>query len=80
MIKDNQDDNLERLMAQIEVKQGVLLLKGILPECMDLQDIMAKFMHNFYSSLCKEGFTKSQALELVKAHGTGLNTNINGKL
>lgn len=78
MIEDKPDDNLERLMAQIEVKQGVLLLKEILPQCKDLQSVMAKLLHNFYSSLCKEGFTKTQALELIKSHGTGLNTNING--
>lgn len=78
MIEDKPDDNLERLMAQIEVKQGVLLLKEILPQCKDLQGVMAKLLHNFYSTLCSEGFTKSQALELIKAHGTGLNTNING--
>ncbi len=77
MTEEESDDNLERAMAQIEVKQGVLLLKEIMPQCMDLQNVMAKLMRNFYASLCNEGFTKSQALELIKSHGTGLNTGIN---
>jgi len=46
---------------------------------MDLQKTMAKLMHNFYASLCKEGFTKLQALEIIKTHGTGLNSNLNGE-
>lgn len=75
-MEDKIDENLERLMAQIEVKQGLGFLKDILPQCMDLQNVMAKLMHNFYSSLCKEGFSKSQALELIKTHGTGLNSNL----
>jgi hypothetical protein len=46
---------------------------------MDLQKTMAKLMHNFYASLCKEGFTNHQALEIIKTHGTGLNSNLNGE-
>jgi hypothetical protein len=76
---DTADDNLERLMAKIEVEQGLLFLKGILPQCMDLQHIMAKLMRNFYTSLCREGFTESQALEIIKTHATGLNANLNGE-
>ncbi len=79
-MEDKIDDNLKRLMAQIEVEQGLLFLKEILPQCMDLQNTIAKLMHNFYSSLCKEGFTKAQALEIIKIHGTGLNSNLNGEL
>ncbi len=75
---DTADDNLERLMAKIEVEQGLLFLKGILPQCMDLQNLMAKLMRNFYTSLCREGFTESQALEIIKTHATGLNANLNG--
>ncbi|HDY67319.1 hypothetical protein LCGC14_1874300 [marine sediment metagenome] len=76
---DAADDNLERLMAKIEVEQGLLFLKGILPQCMDLQNLMAKLMRNFYTSLCREGFTESQALEIIKTHATGLNANLNGE-
>ncbi|MEE9260647.1 MAG: hypothetical protein V3U40_06020 [Candidatus Scalindua sediminis] len=76
---DTADDNLERLMAKIEVEQGLLFLKGILPQCMDLQNLMAKLMRNFYTSLCREGFTESQALEIIKTHATGLNANLNGE-
>ncbi|ODS32582.1 MAG: hypothetical protein SCARUB_02290 [Candidatus Scalindua rubra] len=79
-MEDKTDDNLKRLMAQIEMEQGLLFLKEILPQCMDLQNTIAKLMHNFYSSLCKEGFTKAQALEIIKIHGTGLNSNLNGEL
>ncbi|MDR4497489.1 MAG: hypothetical protein MRK02_06135 [Candidatus Scalindua sp.] len=73
---DQRDDNLDHLMEQIEVKQGLVFLKKILPQCTDLQNILAKLMHNFYSSLCKEGFTKSEAIEIIKAHGTGINSNL----
>ncbi len=76
---DAADDNLERLMAKIEVEQGLLFLKGILPQCMDLQNVMAKLMRNFYTSLCREGFTETQALEIIKTHATGLNANLNGE-
>ncbi len=76
---DTADDNLEHLMAKIEVEQGLLFLKGILPQCMDLQNLMAKLMRNFYTSLCREGFTESQALEIIKTHATGLNANLNGE-
>tara|TARA_B100001964_G_scaffold25763_1_gene25721 strand:+ start:926 stop:1129 length:204 start_codon:yes stop_codon:yes gene_type:complete len=67
-------------MAQIEAEQGLRHLNEILPQCVDLQKTLAILMHNFYTSLCKEGFTKPQALELVKAHGTGLDTNLNDDL
>ncbi len=74
---DAEDNNLDNLMAKIEVEQGLLFLKGILPQCMDLQNVMAKLMHNFYTSLCREGFTEAQALEIIKTHATGLNANLN---
>ena len=74
------DDNLRRLMAQIEAEQGLRHLNEILPQCVDLQKTLATLMHNFYTSLCKEGFTKPQALEIIKAHGTGLNSNLNEEL
>ncbi|GAX62342.1 hypothetical protein SCALIN_C29_0126 [Candidatus Scalindua japonica] len=74
------DDNLRRLMAQIEAEQGLRHINEILPQCMDLQNTLATLMHNFYTSLCKEGFTKSQALEIIKAHGTGLNSNLDEDL
>ena len=74
-----EDNNLDHLMAKIEVEQGLLFLKGILPQCMDLQNVMAKLMRNFYSSLCREGFTDAQALEIIKIHATGLNANLNGE-
>ncbi len=74
------DDNLRRLMAQIEAEQGLRHLNEILPQCVDLQKTLAMLMHNFYTSLCKEGFTKPQALELIKAHGTGLDTNLDDDL
>ncbi len=74
------DDDLRRLMAQIEAEQGLRHLNEILPQCVDLQKTLAMLMHNFYTSLCKEGFTKPQALELIKAHGTGLDTNLNDDL
>ncbi len=76
---DAADDNLERWMAKIEGEQGLLFLIGILPQCMDLQNLMAKLMRNFYTSLCREGFTESQALEIIKTHATGLNANLNGE-
>jgi hypothetical protein len=74
-----EDNNLDHLMAKIEVEQGLLFLKGILPQCMDLQNVMAKLMRNFYSSLCREGFTEAQAIEIIKIHATGLNANLNGE-
>jgi hypothetical protein len=74
---DEANNNLEHLMAKIEVEQGLLFLKDILPQCMDLQDVMAKLMRNFYTSLCREGFTELQALEIIKTHATGLNANLN---
>ena len=74
-----EDNNLDNLMAKIEVEQGLLFLKGILPQFMDLQNIMAKLMRNFYTSLCREGFTETQALEIIKTHATGLNANLNGE-
>ncbi len=74
------DDNLRRLMAQIEAEQGLRNLNEILPQCMDLQKTLAMLMHNFYTSLCKEGFTKPQALDLIKAHGTGLDTSLDDDL
>ncbi len=74
------DDNLRRLMEQIEAEQGLRSLKEILPQCKDLQKTLALLMHNFYTSLCKEGFTKPQALEIVKAHGTGLNSNLDDEM
>ncbi len=74
------DDDLRRLMAQIEAEHGLRQLNEILPQCVDLQKTLAMLMHNFYTSLCKEGFTKPQALELIKAHGTGLDTNLNDDL
>ncbi len=74
------DDNLRRLMEQIEAEQGLRNLKEILPQCKDLQKTLALLMHNFYTSLCKEGFTKPQALEIVKAHGTGLNSNLDDEM
>ncbi len=78
-MEDKIDDSLKRLMAQIEMEQGLRYIKEILPQCMDLQNTMAKLMHNFYSSLCKEGFTKSQAIEIIQAHGTGLHSNLDNK-
>jgi len=74
-----EDNNLDNLMAKIEVEQGLLFLKEILPQCVDLQNIMAKLMRNFYTSLCREGFTETQALEIIKTHATGLNANLNGE-
>ncbi|GJQ57428.1 MAG: hypothetical protein D8M57_09360 [Candidatus Scalindua sp. AMX11] len=74
-MEDKRDNNLDHLMEQIEVEQGLAFLRKILPECNDLQNILAKLMHDFYTSLCKEGFTKSQAIEIIKAHGTGINSN-----
>lgn len=71
------DDSLRRLMAQIEAEQGLRNLNEILPQCMELQRTLATLMHNFYTSLCKEGFTKPEALEIIKSHGTGLNNNMN---
>ena len=67
-------------MAQIEAEQGLRHLNEILPQCMDLQKTLATLIHNFYTSLCKEGFTKPEALEIIKAHGTGLNSNLNDEL
>ncbi len=74
-MKYKRDDNLDHLMEQIEVEQGLIFLKKILPQCNELQNILSKLMYDFYSSLCKEGFTKSQAIEIIKAHGTGINSN-----
>ena len=74
------DDDLRRLMAQIEAEQDLRHLNEILPQCVDLQKTLAMLMHNFYTSLCKEGFTKPQALEIIKVHGTGLDTNLNDDL
>ncbi len=74
------DEDLRRLMAQIEAEHGLRQLNEILPQCVDLQKTLAMLMHNFYTSLCKEGFTKPQAIELIKAHGTGLDTNLNDDL
>ena len=74
------ENNLRRLMAQIEAEQGLRQLNEILPQCVDLQKTLAMLMHNFYTSLCKEGFTKPQALEIIKVHGTGLDTNLNDDL
>jgi len=74
------ENNLRRLMAQIEAEQGLRQLNEILPQCVDLQKTLAMLMHNFYTSLCKEGFTKPQALEIIKVHGTGLDTNLNDNL
>ncbi len=74
------DDDLRRLMAQIEAEQGLRHINEILPQCVDLQKTLAMLMHNFYTSLCKEGFTKPQALEIIKVHGTGLDTNLNDDL
>ncbi len=76
-MEGKEEDHLRRLMAQIEAEQGLRHLDEILPQCMDLQKTMAKLIRNFYVSLCKEGFTKPQALEIVKIHGTGLNSNVN---
>jgi hypothetical protein len=67
-------------MAQIEAEQGLRHLNEILPQCVDLQKTLAMLMHSFYTSLCKEGFTKPQALEIIKVHGTGLDTNLNDDL
>ncbi len=78
-MKDKADDNLRHLIAQIEAEQGLRQLDEILPQCMGLQKTMATLMYNFYISLCKEGFTKPQALEIIKTHGTGLSSNLNSK-
>ncbi len=78
-MKDKADDNLRYLIAQIEAEQGLRQLDEILPQCMGLQKTMATLMYNFYISLCKEGFTKSQALEIIKKHGTGLSSNLSDK-
>ncbi len=78
-MKDKADDNLRYLIAQIEAEQGLRQLDEILPQCMGLQKTMATLMYNFYISLCKEGFTKPQALEIIKNHGTGLSSNLNDK-
>ena len=74
------DENLRRLMEQIEAEQGLRHLNEILQQCMDLQKTLAMLMHSFYTSLCKEGFSKLQALEIIKAHGTGLNSNLDDEL
>lgn len=79
-MEDNADKELRRMMAQIEAEQGLRHLDEILPQCMGLQKTLARLMRNFYVSLCKEGFTKPQALEIIKTHGTGLNSNLNDKL
>ncbi len=78
-MEDKADGNLRRLMAQIEAEQGLQHLDEILPQCMGLQKKIAKLIRNFYISLCKEGFTKPQALEIIKTQGTGLNSNANDK-
>ncbi len=78
-MEDKADGNLRRLMAQIEAEQGLQHLDEILPQCMGLQKTIAKLIRNFYISLCKEGFTKPQALEIIKTQGTGLNSNANDK-
>ncbi|MCP5006864.1 MAG: hypothetical protein GY941_23395 [Planctomycetes bacterium] len=76
-MEDKRDDNLDHLMEQIEVEQSLVFLKKILPQCTELQNILAKLMYNFYRTLCNEGFTKSQAIEIIKVHGTGINSGIN---
>lgn len=73
-MKYEREDNLDHLMEQIEVEQGLAFLKKILPQCNDVQNVLAKLMYNFYLSLCNEGFTQSQAIEIIKSHGTGINS------
>ncbi|NOG83002.1 MAG: hypothetical protein HND49_04175 [Planctomycetes bacterium] len=46
-MEDKRDNNLDHLMEQIEVEQGLAFLRKILPECNDLQNILAKLMHDF---------------------------------
>lgn len=67
------EEHLRRLMAQIETEQGLAFLKEALPQVEELQSIQAKLIHNFYYALCQEGFTKTQALEIVKEQGIGIN-------
>lgn len=67
------EEHLRRLMAQIETEQDLAILKETLPQVEELQNIQAKLLRIFYNALCQEGFTKTQALEIVKAQGIGIN-------
>jgi hypothetical protein len=67
------DEHLKRLMAQIETEQGLAFLKEAMPHVEELQSIQARLLHSFYAALCQEGFTKTQALEIVKEQGIGIN-------
>lgn len=66
------EEHLRRLMAQIETEHGLAYLKEALPQVEELQSIQAKLVHNFYSALRQEGFTKTEALEIVKVQGIGI--------
>lgn len=67
------EEHLRRLMTQIETEQDLAFLKETLPQVEELQSIQAKLVRNFYNALCQEGFTKAQALEIIKAQGIGVN-------
>ena len=59
-------ENLDKKKAQVAVKTAVEVVSSIKPDMEKLLSIQAEMMWNYYIQLKKEGFSDSQAFELVK--------------
>ena len=53
-----------------ELKQMIGWIISGMPEQIELMHIKAKLCREYYNSLVKEGFSKSEALELCKSFTT----------
>ena len=59
-------ENVDKKKAQVAVKEAVEVVTSIKPDMEKLLGIQAEMMWSYYTQLKKEGFSDSQAFELVK--------------
>lgn len=53
----------------IEAAEAIASLKHQMPIILDSLSARAEIYHTYYKQLVSEGFTESQALEILKARG-----------
>ena len=61
-------DIFGKLQMEIMAKE----LKNMMPEYEMIVNVIAEQMRLYFNALIKAGFTKEQALELVKEHGANV--------
>jgi len=66
------EEKIRQLEEELKIAKGiewsVQLFKGILKEALnsEIPELAAKLIRKFYEALLKEGFSKTEALEIIK--------------